>query len=386
MIESDEVAAIVARECFPAPVFTVDGERAVLPPFSASPWFGRYVLRGVDAAFRGRSNTAVPGALDVPGVQVRAAVSGELLTADVDYVIDPVYGTLCLLDPVASRTVDVTYRYSHQRLDSIARDAGGALSFVRGLSALATPHPPTLDAAVRVANVLTPPFGSAANARVWPVLDADAPRVSEIVDGRAPARVRIVFIGDSVTEGAEATSEYTTYREVAVRRLRTRFPQTTFTAVVAAVGGSHSAQWLGDDPTWDWGRVTSSKADIAVIEFVNDADQPADSWLATYDELMRRMDAQGARVLLTTPPFTNPVLMGDPAESGIDGRPYVAFLRDFARSRGIPIADVSRGWERLAASGIPYRTLLANGINHPDDRGHELAGEIVAAELAEMIA
>ena len=32
-------------------------------------------------------------------------------------------------------------------------------------------------------------------------------------------------------------------------------------------------------------------------------------------------------------------------------------------------------WEQLEFQGIPYETLLKNGINHPDDRGHRIFAE-----------
>lgn len=39
---------------------------------------------------------------------------------------------------------------------------------------------------------------------------------------------------------------------------------------------------------------------------------------------------------------------------------------------GVGLAHASRRWEHLAAGGIPCVTLLFNGINHPDNRGHDL--------------
>ena len=58
-----------------------------------------------------------------------------------------------------------------------------------------------------------------------------------------------------------------------------------------------------------------------------------------------------------------------------DERPYVLALRDFARDHGLALADAAARWEHLAQEGIPYVTLLHNGINHPDDRGHLLFAE-----------
>jgi hypothetical protein len=38
----------------------------------------------------------------------------------------------------------------------------------------------------------------------------------------------------------------------------------------------------------------------------------------------------------------------------------------------VALADASLRWGHLLQEGIPYPTLLANSINHPDDRGHQL--------------
>ena len=35
--------------------------------------------------------------------------------------------------------------------------------------------------------------------------------------------------------------------------------------------------------------------------------------------------------------------------------------------------------------GLPYWTLLSNGINHPGDRGHELIGRAVRAALVNYV-
>jgi hypothetical protein len=57
---------------------------------------------------------------------------------------------------------------------------------------------------------------------------------------------------------------------------------------------------------------------------------------------------------------------------GGETRSGVAVLQSVAREKGAGVADASRRWAHLEAEGIPYITLLANGINHPDNRGHEM--------------
>ena len=55
-----------------------------------------------------------------------------------------------------------------------------------------------------------------------------------------------------------------------------------------------------------------------------------------------------------------------------DRRVYVLELRLFAERHQLAVADASSRWGHLWREGIPYVTLLTNGINHPDDRGHAL--------------
>jgi hypothetical protein len=55
-----------------------------------------------------------------------------------------------------------------------------------------------------------------------------------------------------------------------------------------------------------------------------------------------------------------------------DPRPYTAGVRAFGKKHGVAVADAAARWGNLVREGIPYVTLLANSINHPDDRGMEI--------------
>jgi hypothetical protein len=102
---------------------------------------------------------------------------------------------------------------------------------------------------------------------------------------------------------------------------------------------------------------------------------PVDRLENLYREILSRTRESGAALLLITPHFTMPSWMGLANGRGPDPRPAVAFLRRFARENNLPLADAARRWEQMERIGIPYETLLANGINHPDDRGHEIFAE-----------
>ena len=86
----------------------------------------------------------------------------------------------------------------------------------------------------------------------------------------------------------------------------------------------------------------------------------------------------GAELILITPHRTffpqdveqHPAMLHEE-----DRRPYVANLIRFAEEHGLAVADASARWSHLAAEGIPFCTLLRNGLNHPEDRGHAIFAE-----------
>lgn len=370
----------------------VRGEDAVLPPFSDDVWTGRYVPRGILVPFRGQVGTPAPFALDASSLVVRRG--DEVLRADVDYAIDPVYGTLCLPAPdAAPAEVTLDYRYTLLRLDSIVRDDDMAgRRVVRGVSHLTNPHPPRPRGGETVeAHVLID--ARAEGPTVFALRAATGPGPVPIATpGRLPAAarrmadgepLRVLFLGDSITEGGDASTEEDSFRAVAVRALREWYPR--IEASVAATGGSRSVQWLDhDDSSCDWDRVVAAAPHVTLVEFLNDAYLDPAAWPHAYDELVSRLVALGSEVVLMTPTFTLRTAMHGSAGTD-DGRPYVRFVRDYARRADLPVIDVSARWERLRDEGLPYWTLLANGINHPDDRGHRMTGEFVAEALQRLL-
>jgi len=89
----------------------------------------------------------------------------------------------------------------------------------------------------------------------------------------------------------------------------------------------------------------------------------------------------GAEWIILTPHYVRPDWMGLDREQQIDEdpRPYVAGLRRFAAKHQVALADASLRWGRLWRQGLPYRTLLVNGINHPDARGMKLFADSLMA-------
>jgi hypothetical protein len=118
--------------------------------------------------------------------------------------------------------------------------------------------------------------------------------------------------------------------------------------------------------------VLESGADLVTIEFVNDCLFDGPAFERVYARIAELLTAAGVDVIAITPHRT--CFGVDTVEDLLrpDPRPYVAMLRDWAHQHGFGIADASGRWDQLAAAGLPFTTLLANGINHPDDRGHRI--------------
>jgi hypothetical protein len=262
---------------------------------------------------------------------------------------------------------------------------------LRGVSHLTNPHPPRPAAGgVIEENLLVDAFSDGAAAayapraprRPLPTVPAGAlPGAARVLNDGEP--LRLLFLGDSITEGGDASTEESTFRAIAGGRVRDEHPQVQVS--YAATGGSRSVQWLDDgDGSCDWNRVTEAAPHVTVVEFLNDSYLDPAQWEPAYDELLSRLRSAGSEVVLLTPTFAMRSAMNG-SEQTDDGRPYVRFVRDYAARSGVPLIDVSARWDRLRDEGLPYWTLLANGINHPDDRGHRLTGEFIADALLTLL-
>lgn len=283
----------------------------------------------------------------------------------------------------------VDYRYSLRRLDAVVRCEDGRVVPVRGRSHLTAPHPPVPPpSAELLATVFVPYFGPAGCGEVFPCVEPPR-RMSSVQADRLPgttrrlrdgAELRVVCWGDSVTCGGDASADATAYPALVERGLRAAGADARVTVV--AVDGSNSAQWMsGEGVACDWRRVEAARPHLVTLEFVNDAELDPATWPGLYGEIRARLRRIGAELLVTTPHFTTPAWMGSERLTDADGRPYTAFLRAFCRSWPVALADVSLRWEHLAREALPYITLLNNGVNHPDDRGHALAADEILAAL-----
>lgn len=185
---------------------------------------------------------------------------------------------------------------------------------------------------------------------------------------KAGKPVSIVTWGDSVTVGGDASTPEKAYANLFITRLRERFPQAEITHTNAGIGGSTTDMRLPDLDR----DVLQYKPDLVTIEFVNDMPFSCEKIRQNYAKAFEQIRQAGAEIIMITPHFTMPEWMGHPHPRGLETRPAVECLRRFAKEMNVPVSDTSKRWEHLESEGIPYEIFLRNGINHPDDRGHEL--------------
>ncbi len=219
--------------------------------------------------------------------------------------------------------------------------------------------------------------------------------------------MRIVFLGDSVTEGSFGfyqdengnwcghTDKEACYVRKTELRLRAAFPGREITAFNAGVGGENAAQALRRLQT----DVLDREPAVTVVCLgLNDAGQHD---LALFTDPMREIFAglrdHGIAPVLLTPNMFN---------TRMDDR-LPDFIRDFAAARaedqnngtmdrlvqsaidvaeefGAPVCDAYAKWKRLASYGIDTTALLANYINHPTPGMHGLFTDVLLPTLTAL--
>jgi len=283
----------------------------------------------------------------------------------------------------ADTDVYIDYDYSLMRLDTIAVRDDGSVYLRSGFEHKMVPEPPRVDMQSRALCNVFLPFHcrELTAAEIYPIGPpfpepgqlACEERAGLIPKTRAKLAagdaVTIVYWGDSVTCGGDSSSPETAFPLGLTNWLRVRYPEARIHHVNAGTGGWNSGSKL---PLFEE-QVLAHKPDLVVIEFVNDMGFSRDTIFANYTNAVGRIRALGGEVIVLTPHFVRPDWM--PENQGMrtpETRAAVTSLREFCAENQAGLADTSRRWEHLWVEGLPYLTLLFNGINHPDDRGHAL--------------
>lgn len=283
----------------------------------------------------------------------------------------------------ADTTVYVDYTFGLMRIDTIEVRSDGKIVVREGNEHRMVPTPPAVDMLARgLCNVYLPyhckelaeeniyPLGPAFPEPSQVECEAKAaliPKTRRMLTAGEPFTV--LFWGDSVTCGGDASSQETAFPLGFTNWLRLQYPQTRIGYVNAGTGGWNSNSKL---PLFQE-EVIDKKPNLVVIEFVNDMGLDRDGVFRNYTEAVGRIREIGGEVIVLTPHFTRPDWMGAGKNMRTkEVRDAVTYMREFCAENRVGLADACRRWEHLWVEGIPYLTLLYNAINHPDDRGHKL--------------
>jgi lysophospholipase L1-like esterase len=184
--------------------------------------------------------------------------------------------------------------------------------------------------------------------------------------------LRVVFLGGSLTWGAQSTNPMeTSYRAIVGKRLEETYPKSHFEFWDAAIGGTGSqlaAFRLERD-------VLAQKPDLVFLDFtVNDGcySEPTPAVLASYEALMRRLVQANIPVVEVILPAKRDVEANPPA------RPLDPRHKEIAAAYGLPVADAVALVQQRVAEGktTPDKLWdLPEDQTHPGNAGYALYAE-----------
>ena len=334
--------------------------------------------------------TRLPKAIAPETVKVHTADETTTYVEGKDYFLDHDWGGLCRIPTgsIPEKTkVFFDYKVYLQRVDAVQVSKDGQVSIKKGAAAQVCPEIPTADKDCTVlANIYVPYRTSAITAdNIYPLPGKklkweDLIKVSgrehlkktlkTLKEGLYP--ISVVCWGDSVTSGGSSSTPDKCYVELFRAWLKDVYPKSNPALLNAGIGGSNTdSRREGFDR-----EVLSYRPDLITVEFVNDSGMSADQIKKNWDEFIARARAKSPEVefILITPHSVMPEWMGGFKVS-------IPAMRKAAEDNDVALADTANIWENLRALGIPYQILEANGINHPNDLGHQF----FAACLQELL-
>ena len=93
------------------------------------------------------------------------------------------------------------------------------------------------------------------------------------------------------------------------------------------------------------------------------------------ENVVKRCKAETeADIVLITPNYALPGPFDNPL-STLESR--VEIMRSIAKEQDVCLADAYMVWSAFKEAGHPVTRLLANGVNHPSEAGHELFARVL---------
>lgn len=220
--------------------------------------------------------------------------------------------------------------------------------------------------------------------------------------------MRIVFLGDSVTEGwfdifakpdggIDGTKDAEScYVNLVGNRLKEHFPNREIEVINAGVGGNNAGDGLARLEK----DVIGKSPDIAVVCFgLNDVGQPGvEEYRNNMSEIFKRLKSFGIKAVFMTPNMINTYvhprnlemlneMAANCARLQTDGTMdlFMQTGRECAEANGAVVCDAYAQWKRLDYYGVDTTELLSNCINHPTKPMHRLFADLLEPVLIKMI-
>jgi hypothetical protein len=295
-------------------------------------------------------------------------------------------GTLLKIHPEGSAANEsrliARYKCWLSRIDTIVMDDNYALKVIRGNGYTSAPEVNTnIDGKIPIANVWVVGGESAIDAgKIWEVRqERYIKRFHKTPACRASFmgfrkklesgdKLKIAFLGDSVTGGSSAREKKFAFPQLVESRLKSEFPKSTVETSVLAMGGRKCADAIPRLPAF----LDTRKPDILFVEFVNDLSAEIETFVAPYQQLEKICRERRIKLCLISPHYPIPLLAKAHSWSTIKDNPYFKFLRIMTQGRGTELIDVGSRWQHLEDEGLRPHVLLVNRINHPNNTGHRI--------------
>ncbi len=304
-----------------------------------------------------------PGALLAEGIDPQSVVvrstyapGGTVYEAGRDYRFDPQSRTIARLP--GSRIPDFATNVLHGKRDF---NHGQFPGYGNGKFFVYVDYTP-----VRPLNLAPPPRDASA------LLARTAQRL------RSGQTVKVIAFGDSITAGGEASSAELQYSSRYVEHLRSRHPNARIVLENGSTGGDNTVNGLSRLEE----KVLAGEPDLVLVAFgMNDHNRAGVGGVAVAefkDNLkqivarIREKTAADVILLSAFPPHPDWHFGSQRMEH------YACATQEAAGECRAAYADVYAVWRKALARKDPS-SLLANNINHPNDFGHWLYLQALAA-------
>jgi hypothetical protein len=368
-------------------IVVVNDEKTALSDEKPESWNHGTSLREC-TCFGNGSGTPLPMCMRPGSLRVKKGPGeAEAYEEGRDYLTDVMWnkvGRVATGKIAQGQEVYLDYEYRLWRIDSLVLSRDGKMRLVRGAGRRTCAKQPEIDdESARLANILVwfdttdmkpglifpcgPPLAEPTDAERAERQKAVARTLAKLKAGQD---VTIVTWGDSVTSGGDAQPIEKAFPWAFTNELRAKYPTARIHFVNAGIGGTSLPGRLPNIQA----EVLDHHPDLVTIEFVNDCGYPVDQLKPQWQKAIDMIKAAGAEIIVITPHFVMPPWMGKSYDDmwWTDDRACVEAMRQEARDNGLGLADTSKRWEHACREGLPYMTWEWNGINHPDNPGHDL--------------